>query len=134
MAWAAVQNQLEATTWLLFSATICWAIAYDTIYALQDKDDDLRIGVKSSAIFFGRYAWLGVATFSALTMLFVGLAGWMTNLGPLFYVGLAVIGLFFVHQSWELTKKHPSHSYFRMFKNHVWVGVAILINFWIGFF
>ncbi len=134
MAWTAVQNQLEVTSWLLFSATICWAIAYDTIYALQDIDDDLRIGVKSSAIFFGRYVWLGVVIFSVLTMLFVGIAGWIMKLGPVFYGGVVGISLFLGYQSWELTKKHPSHSYFRMFKHHVWVGLAILINFWIGFF
>ena len=134
MAWAAVRSQLETTTWLLFSATVCWAIAYDTIYALQDKEDDLRIGVKSSAILFGSYVWLGVATFSAFTVILIGMAGWMMTLGALFYIGLVGISVFLGYQSWELIKVRPPELYFTMFKKHIWVGLAILGSFWIGFF
>lgn len=133
MAWTAVRNELETTSWLLFSATICWAIAYDTIYALQDKEDDIQIGVKSSAILFGSYVWLGVAIFSALTVILLGLAGWMMGLGNVFYAGLAGICLLFWIQSWELTKKKPAASYFTMFKQHVWIGCGILVNFLAGF-
>ena len=53
MAWAAVRNQLESATWLVFAATVCWAIVYDTIYAHQDKEDDALIGIKSTARLFG---------------------------------------------------------------------------------
>jgi 4-hydroxybenzoate polyprenyltransferase len=60
MAWAAVRDQLDLSTWVLYAATVCWAVVYDTIYAIQDKEDDLRIGVRSSAIFFGSSIWLGV--------------------------------------------------------------------------
>ena len=133
MAWAAVRNQLELATWLLFSATICWAVAYDTIYAMQDKEDDLRIGVKSSAIFFGDYVWLGVAIFSTLTVILVGWTGWIMGLGSFFYGGLAGICVFFGYQSVKLMEKQSSAYYFTMFKQHVWVGFAILITFWIGF-
>ena len=133
MAWTAVQNQLTLTTWLLFSATICWAISYDTIYALQDKEDDLRIGVKSGAIFFGDYVWLGVTLFSTLTLIFLGTAGWMMSLGSFFYGGLGGIWIFFGYQSMKLTKKQSPDYYFTMFKQHVWVGLAILLAFWIGF-
>jgi len=133
MAWAAVRNQLDSPAWMLFAATICWAIAYDTIYALQDKEDDLKIGVKSSAIYFGSYVWLGVGTSSALTMLFLGLAGWMMALGPMFYGGLAGVSVYLTYQSWTLTKNQTSPIYFKMFKEHVWVGTAILLSFWFGF-
>ncbi|GJL54666.1 MAG: 4-hydroxybenzoate octaprenyltransferase [Nitrospirales bacterium] len=133
MAWAAVRNNLDVTAWLLFASTICWAIAYDTIYALQDKEDDLKIGVKSSAILFGSYVWAGVGTFSALTIVFLGMAGWTMALGQAFYAGLAGISVFLSYQSFMLTQKHPTHVYFSMFKQHVWVGTAILIVFWIGF-
>ena len=71
MAWAAVRNELETGTWLLFAATICWAIVYDTIYAIQDREDDLKIGVKSSAILFGSYTWLGVGTNNNYVVLFI---------------------------------------------------------------
>ncbi|WP_447970405.1 4-hydroxybenzoate octaprenyltransferase [Nitrospira sp. M1] len=133
MAWSAVRNNLDTTAWLLFAATICWAIAYDTIYALQDKEDDLQIGVKSSAILFGSYVWLGVGTCSALTIGFVGMAGWTMGLGQVFYGGLAGISVFLIYQSLILVKKQPTHVYFSMFKQHVWVGTAILVIFWLGF-
>ncbi|GJL65795.1 MAG: 4-hydroxybenzoate octaprenyltransferase [Nitrospirales bacterium] len=133
MAWAAVRNQLEGTAWMLFAATICWAIAYDTIYAMQDREDDLQIGVKSSAIFFGSYVWLGVGTCSALTVVFLGMAGWQMSLGPMFYSGLALISVYLIYQSWILTHKQSSTTYFTMFTRHVWVGIAVLLSFWIGF-
>ena len=73
MAWAAVRNELETGTWLLFAATVCWAIVYDTIYAIQDREDDLKIGVKSSAILFGSYTWLGVGLFASFMLFFYSL-------------------------------------------------------------
>ena len=132
MAWAAVQNQTEIATWLLFSATICWAIAYDTIYALQDRKDDVKIGVKSSAILFGRFVWLGVAITSGMTIIFISLAGLVKELNLTFYTGLLLITVFFGYQSWKLRREHSPNTYFNMFKQHIWVGLAILISFWAG--
>ncbi len=76
MAWAASRAQLASPAWALFGATICWAIAYDTIYALQDRDDDARIGVKSAAILFGSYAWIAVGMFLAAMLVLLGFAGY----------------------------------------------------------
>ncbi len=132
MAWAAVQNTITATAWLLFLATVCWAIAYDTIYAMQDREDDLQIGVKSSAILFGRYVWIGVATFSILTIIFLLTAGWTVNLGRLFYAGIGLISLILAYQTWKLTKPLETRLYFHMFKQHVWIGVGVLAAIWIG--
>ena len=134
MAWAAVQNRLELGAWLLFLGTIFWAIAYDTIYALQDREDDVKIGIKSSAILFGDYVWLGVAGASTLTLLSIGAAGWITSLNSLFYVGLVGIGFFLGWQTWQLFQKQKTETYFTMFKQHVWVGFAILIILWVGKF
>ena len=75
MAWAAVRNDLEAGTWLLFAATVCWAIVYDTIYAIQDREDDMKMGVKSSAILFGSYTWLGVGLAACTMLFFLSVAG-----------------------------------------------------------
>src|SRR5581483_3845751 len=61
MAWAAVQERLPASAWLLYGATVCWAIGYDTVYAIQDRKDDARIGVQSAAVLFGDRAWAAVA-------------------------------------------------------------------------
>ena len=126
MAWAAVRNQLEAGTWLVFAATICWAIAYDTIYALQDQDDDRRIGVKSSAILFGSYTWLGVAIASALMLGCLGSAGWLLGLNSIFYVVLILTGGFLTQQIVRLRQGVSPAEAFSLFKQHVWVGFAIL--------
>ena len=126
MAWAAVRNQLETPMWLLFTATIFWAIAYDTIYALQDREDDRRIGVKSSAILFGSYTWLGVGIASALMLACLGLAGWLVGLGLIFYGVLAATGGFFIQQVVRLRAGVTPPESFSMFKQHVWIGVAIL--------
>ena len=70
MAWTASRGAIEAPAWCLFAATVCWAIGYDTIYALQDREDDRRIGVKSSALLFGSSTWIAVgAVFCAMLLL-----------------------------------------------------------------
>ena len=85
MAWAAARHRLELPAWLLFGSTVCWAVAYDTVYALQDRIDDQKIGVKSSALLFGEAAWLAILGFEGLMLGFLGLAGWAEQIGPAFY-------------------------------------------------
>ena len=133
MAWAAVRHQLESATWLVFAATVCWAIAYDTIYALQDRDDDIRVGVKSSAILFGSYTWLGVSIASALMLGCLAAAGWTLNVSPIFYLVLIFTGAFFAHQAIRLRGDVSPKESFSMFKQHVWVGLAVLVGSWLGY-
>ena len=133
MAWAAVRDQLESATWLVFVATICWAIAYDTIYALQDREDDIRVGVKSSAILFGSYTWLGVAIASAMMIGCLVAVGWTLNLTPLFYIVLLLTGGLLTYQIIRIQSGVSPTESFSMFKEHVWIGLAILIGIWLGF-
>ena len=133
MAWAAVRHQLESATWLIFVATVCWAIAYDTIYALQDRDDDIRVGVKSSAILFGSYTWLGVSIASALMLGCLAAAGWNLDVSPIFYLVLIFTGAFFAHQAIRLRREVSPTESFSMFKQHVWVGLAVLVGSWLGY-
>lgn len=133
MAWAAVRNEFETPMWLLFAATVFWALAYDTIYALQDREDDRLIGVRSSAIFFGPYTWLGVGIACAMMLACLGVAGWVVGLGSMFYGVLAATGGFLTQQIFRL-RSHPSPTEsFSMFKQHVWVGLTILLSIWLGF-
>ena len=133
MAWAAVRNTLEAPVWLIYGATICWAIAYDTTYALQDRADDTRLGLKSSAILFGSWVWLAVGAFLIGMLLLLGLAGWMLNLGAVFYATLAAVGGFLSQHVLKLRGSVTGPLAFAMFKQHVWVGWAILAGIWGGF-
>jgi 4-hydroxybenzoate polyprenyltransferase len=130
MAWAASRSQLANPAWALFVATICWAIAYDTIYALQDRDDDARIGVKSAAILFGSYTWLAVGMFLVAMLVLLGLAGYWCSVQPLYYVVLASVGIFFGFQVKKLREPVPPSAAFVLFKQHVWAGTVILLGMW----
>lgn len=133
MAWAAVRNSLGAPAWLLYGSTICWAIAYDTIYALQDREEDASIGVKSAAILFGARTWLAVGIALGGMLLLLGLAGWLLGLGTVFYGMLAAVGGFFSQQVRTLRGSVSPALAFAMFKQHIWAGVAILAGIWAGF-
>lgn len=133
MAWAATTSEVPLPAWLLYTATICWAIAYDTIYALQDRKDDLRIGVRSSAILFGSSAWMAVACCLTLMVVLLGATGWYYGLNAGFYGMLAAIGGFLTQQVLAIRKPISPALAFRLFKQHVWVGWSILAGIWIGF-
>lgn len=128
MAWAAVQGQLDAPVWCLFGATAAWAVAYDTIYAIQDQEDDRRIGVKSAALYFGSFIHLGVGLAFGIMVAFLTAAGWLARLGWPYYAALLGVLVFFLFQIRELqgpiTPVHASD----MFRAHIWVGVTILIG------
>ncbi|MEE9232277.1 MAG: 4-hydroxybenzoate octaprenyltransferase [Nitrospirales bacterium] len=132
MAWAAVRDELESGTWLLFAATICWAIVYDTIYAIQDKEDDKKIGVKSSAILFGSYTWLGVGLASFFMLLFLSLAGQVSNLGTEYFLGLMLVAVLVGYQVILLRLEITTELAFKLFKQHCWVGMIILAGLFFG--
>ncbi len=132
MAWAAVRGQLEAPVWCLFGATAAWAIAYDTIYAIQDQDDDRRIGVKSAALYFGSSIHIGVGLAFGIMLAFLTAAGWFAQLGWPYYAALLGVAVFFLFQIGQLRRPMtPTHA-FDMFRKHVWVGIAILVGILAG--
>jgi 4-hydroxybenzoate polyprenyltransferase len=133
MAWAAATHSVPLPAWLLYAATVCWAVAYDTIYALQDREDDLRIGVRSSAILFGSYAWLAVGCCLMLMVVLLGVTGWLYGLSAGFYGMLAAIAGFLTQQVLVVRRVISPAQAFRLFKQHVWVGWSILIGIWLGF-
>jgi 4-hydroxybenzoate polyprenyltransferase len=133
VAWAAVRDEVALTPALLFMATICWAIAYDTIYAIQDIDDDRTIGVKSSAILFGASAWAWVTGFLLATCGLLAAAGLREGRGPLFFLALAVLAAYFVRQGAQVRAGLDRAGAFRLFKAHVWAGFAVLAALWLDF-
>ncbi len=132
MAWAAVRGQLDAPVWCLFAATAAWAVAYDTIYAIQDQEDDRRIGVKSAALFFGPSIGLGVGTAFTTMLVLLGTAGWLVGIGWAYYVSLLGLTLFFSSQVWQLRGAISPPQAFAMFRAHVWVGIAVLVGLLVG--
>ncbi|MGD9850603.1 MAG: 4-hydroxybenzoate octaprenyltransferase [Nitrospirales bacterium] len=133
MAWTAVTNQLALSTWLLFFSTVSWAIVYDTIYAIQDIEDDRRIGVKSSAIFFGEYLWLGVGLAAFVMLSCLSLVGFKMNLGMGYFLCIGICAALMMHQVICLRAPTPPTDAFRMFQQHSWLGALILLGIFLGF-
>jgi 4-hydroxybenzoate polyprenyltransferase len=133
MAWAASRGTIENSAWLTFAATVCWAIAYDTIYALQDLDDDRRVGVKSSALYFGSATWLAVGTACTLMLFLLGIAAELVGINGIAYGVLTATGLFFAKQVNELRGPVSPGRAFELFQQHVWMGTVILGGLILGF-
>jgi 4-hydroxybenzoate polyprenyltransferase len=132
MAWAAVREHLDFSAWLLFGATAAWAIGYDTIYAVQDVEDDRRVGVKSSALYFGSGLHRGVGFALSAMLVLLAIAGWLSQLQWPFYGTLLGVGLFFMNQVRQLQQPVPPPRAFAMFRDHIWAGVAILLGLLAG--
>jgi 4-hydroxybenzoate polyprenyltransferase len=124
MAYAAQTGTIPAEAWILFAATLCWAVAYDTAYAMVDRDDDLKIGVKSTAILFGRADRAMVALFHVLTLGLLAWAGARAGHGVIYYIGLTVAGLLAVYQQW-LMRARERDGCFRAFLNNNGFGAVV---------
>ncbi len=132
MAWSAVRNELELSTWVLFAATVSWAVVYDTIYAIQDKEDDLRIGVKSSAILFGSFTWLGVGVAGLFMLGCLSMVAQINHLGFEFSLALMGVAVILGHHVILLRSELSGKQAFSLFKQHSWVGLLILGGIWMG--
>jgi 4-hydroxybenzoate polyprenyltransferase len=128
LAWAAVRNEIAAPAIVIFVATVCWAAAYDTIYALLDRDDDLKIGVRSSAIAFGRYVWAWVGALLGLALAGLVALGLLVPLGPAYALSLALVAVIFAYQTWRLRRGTDRSSTFLLFRSHAGVGLLILFG------
>lgn len=127
MAFTAVQNQLPWQAWVVFAVTLVWALIYDTAYAVADKEDDLKLGIKSTAILFGKkLPWL-VGFFQLMMLSGLIWMGQLFDLGTFYDASLiAVLGLFGYHQT-LLSKQGPELA-FKAFLNNHWVGLVVLIG------
>ncbi|MCK5897654.1 MAG: 4-hydroxybenzoate octaprenyltransferase [Methylococcales bacterium] len=133
MAFAAQINTIPLVAWLMFLAVALWAIIYDTMYAMVDKDDDLKIGVKSTAILFGDRdrEIIGALQLIMLTLLII--IGQLQMLGFFYYLGLLATAALFIYQQTLIFHRQKDHC-FQAFLNNNYVGmvifVGLMINFW----
>ena len=127
MGWAAVSESLPLVCWLVFLANICWTVAYDTQYAMVDRDDDLKIGVKSTAILFGRFDKFIIGLLQLATLGLMALVGLMLNLNGAFYWSLLLAGGLFVHQQ-KLIAQRERDPCFQAFLNNNYVGLVLFIG------
>lgn len=124
MAFAAVNGTTNVTAWLLFAASLFWIIAYDTLYAMVDRDDDLVVGVKSTAILFGNADRAGVGTLQFVAVGFLITSGLHGGFGVGWYMGVAVASVLFAFQQ-HLIRNRDRDACFKAFGNNVWVGFAL---------
>ena len=124
MAYAAQYGKLLAVTWVLLLANVFWAIAYDTEYAMVDRDDDLKLGLKSSAILLGRHDVTGVMVAQSLFLTTMAVIGSWQFLGVLYYAGLIAAAILVIYQ-YQLIEDRTREGCFKAFRNNNWVGLAI---------
>ena len=127
MAFAAVNDFIPSLAWILLAVNVFWAIAYDTEYAMVDRDDDKKIGIKSSALFFGKYDVLAVMiSYIAMLSLMI-YVGQLKAYGTFYYIGLAAALMLIVWQ-YQLIKKRVKVDCFNAFLANNWIGFAIFIG------
>lgn len=131
MAFAAQGGGLPPITWLLFSITALWALIYDTQYAMVDREEDLKIGVYSSAILFGCYDrfWLAVFQFFMLVLLFI--LGMKCRLQAVYFIALIGVFLLMLYQQWLILERKPA-ACFKAFLNNPWIGMLIFVGILFG--
>lgn len=127
MSYAALQGSIPAEAWILLAANVCWAIAYDTEYALVDYGDDLKIGIKTSAITFGRYVIVAIALSYAAMLVLLSWVGVRLHLGGPFYTGLIGAALIAAYHLWLIRSRNPAMC-FRAFMHNAWLGAAIFFG------
>ena len=125
MAYVAIAGAPDIWCWLLFAAYMCWTIAYDTQYAMADREDDLKIGVKSTAILFGQYDLKIISLLQTLFLLLMGVVFWHyfapTRLGLLPIFGLALVAMMFAKQN-SACGSRQAQACFQAFLANIWVG------------
>jgi 4-hydroxybenzoate polyprenyltransferase len=127
MAFAAQRGSLPRIAWVLYIAAVIWAVVYDTLYAMVDREDDITIGIKSSAILFADMDRLMIGALQAMMLLALVLAGRDMRFGGWYYAGLATAGLLFLYQQWLIRAREPA-ACLRAFLNNNYVGMAIFIG------
>lgn len=127
MAFSAQLGELPPALWLLYLANLLWTVVYDTKYAMVDRDDDLKVGVKSTAILFGKHDRLIVACLQLLCLLTFYLAGQAFSLGLPYTLSLVITALLFGYHQY-LIRERQRDACFKAFLHNNWVGMAIFLG------
>lgn len=128
MAQTAILGRITLSGALLFLASVFWALVYDTYYAVVDREDDLKIGLHSSAIFAQGYEHRFLASMSGLVLIFLLLAGFTAGLNHWYYLGVLLAALLLAFELWH-TRRLTRESCARAFSHNNWVGAAVLLGF-----
>lgn len=132
MGFAAQLDAVPSYAWLLFVANILWTVAYDTLYAMVDRDDDLKIGIKSTAVLFAEKDKLIVGLLQLSALLCLAVLGWMLVLPSVYFIGLTVVAGLFVYQQ-RLIVKRDRESCFKAFLHNNYVGMIIFVSLFLSY-
>ena len=124
MAFAAQTGSVPKVAWLLFVATVLWATVYDTMYGMVDRDDDIKIGVKSTAVLFGEADRMIIAIIQLLFMAALLLVGQAAALGGYYYFGVLLAAALSIYQQYLIRNREPQYC-FQAFLNNNWLGAAV---------
>ncbi len=127
MAFAAQTGTLPPQLWWLFLATLVWALIYDTIYAMVDREDDLKIGVKSTAILFGRYDRVIIGGLQILMLILMLIVGKSFALGAIYNASLVISALLMIYHQWLIRDRDRSNCFKAFLHNH-WIGLVIFLG------
>jgi 4-hydroxybenzoate polyprenyltransferase len=127
MAFAAQTGELDVRLWSIFVATTLWAVSYDTMYAMVDREDDLKIGVKSTAILFGKLDRLIIGIIQIAMLMVLLLVGMLFEMGVFYYWGIAVAAGLSVYHQW-LIRDRDRNKCFQAFLNNNWLGIAVFVG------
>ncbi len=132
MAFAAETDALPTIVWLLYLCTVLWTVAYDTMYAMVDREDDLKIGIKSTAILFGNADRAMIAMLQVLVILTLCLIGDQQKLGQFYFLGVVVAATLFVYQQ-HLIRLRYRKECFQAFLNNNWVGMVVFLGIFMDY-
>jgi len=132
MAFAAQTGEVPAAAWLIFAANVCWVVAYDTMYAMVDRDDDIRIGVKSTAVLFGKWDHDIIGLFQLGFLALMCTTGAAFNLSPVYYTGLGGAAAFAIYHQ-RLIYLRQRDNCFKAFLNNNLLGATVFIGLMLSY-
>jgi 4-hydroxybenzoate polyprenyltransferase len=131
MAFSAQTGVIPLTAWLVFMATLVWTLIYDTFYAMGDRDEDLKIGVKSTAILFAKYDHIIITFLQILLIIVFVLIGNTFDLGLIYDFSLVIISFFMIYHQF-LLKKRQKEEYFKAFLNNNFIGMTVFLGIFLS--
>ncbi len=135
ISWSAVTGRLTTGAWLLWGVTVLWTLGFDTIYAMPDRPDDKRLGVNSSALFFGRYVEWAIAVFLIGTVILLGVLGNYLGLHWGYWICVSIASVLWGREVWILRRSAQLSAkvYGQLFRENVWIGFILLAGMVLGY-